>query len=141
MATTQKRGDGCRITVSCGYDLTGKQIRRTTTYRRYRSLLPRVNAAIGHIRLDRLQLGDQWHECGRLFTTWNGQPIHPDTLSGWFHDFIQRNDLPPPIRCKIFCIRSENRHSKRGCARSHDTRDAPLFFTSVSTEMQVINTE
>lgn len=43
----------------------------------------------------RLQLGDQWHECGRLFTTWDGQPIHPDTLSGWFHDFIQRNDLPP----------------------------------------------
>lgn len=28
MATTQKRGDGYRITVSCGYDLTGKQIRR-----------------------------------------------------------------------------------------------------------------
>ena len=114
MATTQKRGDGYRITVSCGYDLSGKQIRRTTTwkpepgmtarqiekelarqavlfeercktgqvldggvkfadfaeqwfedygktrlrptsYRRYRSLLPRVNAAIGHIRLDRLQ--------------------------------------------------------------------------------------
>ena len=43
----------------------------------------------------RLQLGDQWHEGGRLFTTWDGQPIHPDTLSGWFHDFIQRNDLPP----------------------------------------------
>ena len=33
MPTIQKRGDGYRITVSCGYDLTGKQIRRTTTWK------------------------------------------------------------------------------------------------------------
>ena len=114
MATIQKRGDTYRITVSCGYDLNGKQIRRTmtwapeqgmtarqikkeldrqavlfeekcrtgqvldgnikfadfaekwfadyaekqlkpTTVARYRLLMPRINAAIGHIRLDKLQ--------------------------------------------------------------------------------------
>ena len=33
MATITKRGDTYRITVSCGYDLTGKQIRRSFTYK------------------------------------------------------------------------------------------------------------
>lgn len=114
MATIQKRGDTYRITVSCGYDLNGKQIRRTmtwtpepgmtrrqtekeldrqavlfeercrtgqvldgnikfadfaerwfkdyaekqlrpTTVARYHVLMPRINAAIGHIRIDKLQ--------------------------------------------------------------------------------------
>lgn len=32
MATIQKRGNSYRITVSCGYDLKGKQIRATTTW-------------------------------------------------------------------------------------------------------------
>ena len=114
MATIQKRGNSYKITVSCGYDLTGKQIRRHKTFTpdkgmtekqvekavqreavlfeercrrgqildenirfadfaekwftdyaekqlrpktlaRYRSLMPRNNAAIGHIRLSKLQ--------------------------------------------------------------------------------------
>ena len=38
--------------------------------------------------------GSQWHSTDRLFTTWDGQPMHPDTLSGWFHDFIKRKGLP-----------------------------------------------
>jgi len=42
----------------------------------------------------RLALGNQWHNINRLFTTWNGLPMHPDTLSGWFKDFIKRSDLP-----------------------------------------------
>lgn len=33
MATIQKRSNGYFISVSCGYDQTGKQIRRTMTYR------------------------------------------------------------------------------------------------------------
>jgi len=42
----------------------------------------------------RLKLGDQWQRSNRLFTTWNGKPIHPDSVTSWFHDFIKRNDLP-----------------------------------------------
>lgn len=42
----------------------------------------------------RLKIGDQWQDTNRLFTTWNGSPIHPDTLTGWFHDFISKTDLP-----------------------------------------------
>lgn len=44
---------------------------------------------------ERLKLGDKWKNSGRIFTTWDGNPIHPDTVTGWFHDFAQRNDLPP----------------------------------------------
>lgn len=43
----------------------------------------------------RLSLGDQWHDYDRLFTQWNGKPIYPDTLTSWFHKFVQRNNLPP----------------------------------------------
>lgn len=42
----------------------------------------------------RLSIGDQWQTTDRLFTTWDGRPMHPDTLSGWFHEFIDRSDLP-----------------------------------------------
>lgn len=42
----------------------------------------------------RASLGDQWHESGRLFTAADGGPIHPDTLTSWFSEFIKRHDLP-----------------------------------------------
>ena len=39
-------------------------------------------------------LGDKWEDTNRLFTKWNGGAMHPDTISGWFHDFIKRKQLP-----------------------------------------------
>lgn len=36
MATAVKRGDSFKITASCGYDISGKQIREHTTKRRGR---------------------------------------------------------------------------------------------------------
>ncbi|NMA63656.1 MAG: site-specific integrase [Syntrophomonadaceae bacterium] len=35
----------------------------------------------------RLKLGEKWEESDRLFTTWNGQPMHPSTISKWFREF------------------------------------------------------
>ena len=113
MATIRQRNNTYQITVSCGYDMNGRQIRRTMTYTpersmtakqiekeldrqavlfeekcaqglvmdgrikfaafaeewmkhkkaelrpktyaTYQNLLPRINAAIGHMRLDRIQ--------------------------------------------------------------------------------------
>jgi integrase len=43
---------------------------------------------------ERLKLGDNWQDHDRLFTQWNGEPIHPDTISKWFTNFIKRNNLP-----------------------------------------------
>lgn len=42
----------------------------------------------------RLSVGDQWEDTGKIFTTWNGRTIHPDTLTGWFADFVKRQGLP-----------------------------------------------
>lgn len=42
----------------------------------------------------RLKLGDKWEDSQKVFTQWNGKPIHPDTVTSWFHDFIKRNNLP-----------------------------------------------
>ena len=41
-----------------------------------------------------LEMGTAWQGTGRLFTTKDGKPMHPDTLSGWFHEFIKRKGLP-----------------------------------------------
>jgi integrase len=43
---------------------------------------------------DQLRAGDQWVKSDRIFTQWNGGPIHPDSITGWFKDFIQKTDLP-----------------------------------------------
>lgn len=42
----------------------------------------------------RLEAGDRWQDTGFVFTTWNGIPMHPDTISAWFTDFVRRNNLP-----------------------------------------------
>lgn len=43
---------------------------------------------------DQLRAGDRWVKSDRIFTQWNGGPIHPDSITGWFKDFIQKTDLP-----------------------------------------------
>ena len=42
---------------------------------------------------ERLKLGDLWIDSDRLFTQWNGKPIHPDTITKWFTAWIKKNDL------------------------------------------------
>ncbi len=44
---------------------------------------------------ERLKLGDKWIDSKKVFTQWNGKPIHPDTITGWFAHFIRRHNLPP----------------------------------------------
>lgn len=40
------------------------------------------------------QAKDIWVNSGKLFTQWNGAPMHADTLSAWFHKFLKENNLP-----------------------------------------------
>lgn len=42
----------------------------------------------------RERVGDRWEEHDKLFTNDFGEPIHPDTITGWFGRFIKRNGLP-----------------------------------------------
>jgi hypothetical protein len=37
---------------------------------------------------------EQWNPDDRLFTAVDGKPIHPDVVTGWFHDFIKHTGLP-----------------------------------------------
>ena len=39
-------------------------------------------------------IGDRWEEHDKLFTKYDGKPIHPDTITGWFSRFIKSNNLP-----------------------------------------------
>lgn len=47
-----------------------------------------------HQNSDRVKAGDRWIETGRVFTRWDGEPIHPDSITGWFSKFIKKNSLP-----------------------------------------------
>ena len=53
----------------------------------------------------RLQIGSKWMESDRLFTTWNGRPMHPNTVNKWMREFIteynedkEEGDRLPVIR-------------------------------------------
>ena len=45
-------------------------------------------------QLERVKAGADWEEHDRIFTQSDGKPIHPDTVTGWFRDFINSTDLP-----------------------------------------------
>ena len=38
--------------------------------------------------------GDLWVNSNRLFITWNGNSMHPDTVTDRFRSFIEKNNLP-----------------------------------------------
>lgn len=43
----------------------------------------------------RLKLGSKWVDCDRLFTTWCGSPMHPNTTYKWYHEFCERTGMRP----------------------------------------------
>lgn len=46
-------------------------------------------------RKEFFKIGLSWKIENHIFTTSNGTPMHPDTLTGWFRRFIRNTDLPP----------------------------------------------
>lgn len=44
--------------------------------------------------IERLKLGDQWHDTDRIFTAWNGEPMGVDSARHWLTKFCKRNDIP-----------------------------------------------
>lgn len=42
----------------------------------------------------KLSLGDQWQESGKVFTSNDGSVMRPDGLTRWFQRFVKRNNLP-----------------------------------------------
>ena len=82
----------------------------------------------------RLQVGDQWLDTQRLFTNWNGAPIHPDTLTNWFHKFVQRNNLPP---ISIHSLRHTNATLMISSGTPVTTVARRLGHASPSTTMKI----
>jgi integrase len=39
------------------------------------------------------KLGDSWANTGRLFTAWDGTPLHPNSPYNWFKKFCRKNSL------------------------------------------------
>ena len=49
-------------------------------------------------QIDRqLELGTYWQNTGFIFTNNTGKPLHPDTVSSWFSDFIKAHKELPHI--------------------------------------------
>jgi integrase len=42
----------------------------------------------------RLQVGSDWVNSGRVFCQWDGKPMHPDTPSKWWRKFQDQHGLP-----------------------------------------------
>ncbi|MCL2774170.1 MAG: tyrosine-type recombinase/integrase [Oscillospiraceae bacterium] len=42
----------------------------------------------------KIECGDKWNDTEYIFTAWNGSPLHPDTISGWFRKLVKKYDLP-----------------------------------------------
>jgi len=42
----------------------------------------------------RLKLGSAWIDNDYIFTQWNGEIMHPDTLTSFFSDFAKKHNLP-----------------------------------------------
>ena len=38
------------------------------------------------------EIGDQWIEKGFVFTKWNWENMHPDTVTAWFTDFTKKQN-------------------------------------------------
>lgn len=71
---------------------------KTAKSRRTLKLPAWIFDLVKRLRIDqarqRLALGDQWHETGRLFTRADGQPINPEQPYKWLKSFCEEKKLP-----------------------------------------------
>ncbi|MEA5049560.1 MAG: tyrosine-type recombinase/integrase [Eubacteriales bacterium] len=56
-------------------------------------------------REQRIAMGDRWVGSDRIFAQDDGTPDHPDSITGWSHDFTSRTDLP---QISIHSLRNTN---------------------------------
>ena len=84
MATAVKRGDSYKITASCGYDISGKQIRKHTTWTPPAGMTPRQIAK----ELERQKV--LFEERVNSGTTKDGNIRFEDFAAIWMKDFAQK---------------------------------------------------
>lgn len=91
MATVTKRGDSYKITVSCGYNLEGKQIRRHTTWKPE----PGMTARQIKKELDRQTV--LFEERCRSGQVLDGNVTLADFIERWFQDYAEQQLRPTTI--------------------------------------------
>lgn len=84
---------------------------------------------------ERLQLGEQWQKHDRLFTTWNGSPLHPSSVTGWFSKFASDAGLPDGIT--IHSLRHTNAMLLIAAGVKVHTVSARLGHAQTSTTMDI----
>ena len=82
----------------------------------------------------RLSYGENWNDTGKIFTTVDGLPMHPDTLTGWFHDFIAKTDLP---KIHLHSLRHTNATLNISNGVSVTTVAAQLGHANASTTTKI----
>ena len=54
-----------------------------------------LRAHLTRQQAERLAAGDRWHDCGYVFTTPDGAPLHPNWLTRQFRHLVTDSGLPP----------------------------------------------
>ena len=71
---------------------------KTKTSCRTLSVPPDILQLVKRLRAEQIEqmfkCGDNWHDTDRLFITWCGEPMHPNTPYTWLERFCHANDLP-----------------------------------------------
>jgi integrase len=57
---------------------------------------------------EQFKLGNLWKGAGHIFTQWDGLPMHPDSLTQWFGDFIKRCNVAVDERNDLTAAEREN---------------------------------
>ena len=91
MATITKRGNSYRITVSCGYDLNGKQLRRTMTWAPAEGMTKRQTEK----ELDRQAV--LFEEKCRTGQVLDGSIRFADFAEQWFANYAEKQLRPRTV--------------------------------------------
>lgn len=96
MASIIKRKNSFFISVSCGYDQNGRQIRRTMTYKPEPSMTEKqIQKEVQRqaVLFEEQVRNGQVSSDGRLKLA-DFVPMYPTTPTQWFAKFLKRNGLP-----------------------------------------------
>jgi integrase len=83
---------------------------------------------------EQLKIADLWQGSNRVFTTWDGKPMHPDTVSGWFPEFLNRHGLP---RIRLHDLRHTSATLLIGQGLHAKTISSRLGHANISTTMDI----
>lgn len=128
--TGLRRGELCGLCWSDGIDFENKMLKvvRSSQYISDKGIIdkePKTESGKREICLSegaikvlkqwqkaqleqRLKIGDQWKNTDKVFTTWDGSTLHPDTASKWFSKFVKKHKDILPQDITLHSLRHAN---------------------------------